>query len=123
MQARAGTKDYSGYTVKLGLLARPDGHFEVARTSFLPPPRVDSTVISLQRRFLVDGDQQYQRTKRIIDRAFAMRRKTLRNNLQAYFDADRVDEALARAGIDGKTRAETLDIQMFITLANALEHT
>ena len=49
MAANPGTKAYGAYTVKLALQAKATGSFSVARTSFLPPPRVDSTVIRLER--------------------------------------------------------------------------
>ena len=42
-------KDYGSYTVKLRLLRRPAGRFAVARACFLPPPRVDSAVLRLER--------------------------------------------------------------------------
>jgi 16S rRNA (adenine1518-N6/adenine1519-N6)-dimethyltransferase len=49
MSAHPGTKDYGAYTVKLQLLAKPVRSFNVAPSNFFPPPRVESTVIKLQR--------------------------------------------------------------------------
>ncbi|HET6498966.1 MAG TPA: 16S rRNA (adenine(1518)-N(6)/adenine(1519)-N(6))-dimethyltransferase RsmA, partial [Coriobacteriia bacterium] len=49
MEATPGSKEYGAYTVKLRLWARPAGRFAVARTCFLPPPRVDSAVLRLDR--------------------------------------------------------------------------
>jgi len=53
--------------------------------------------------------------------AFGQRRKTLRNALRAQFDDAAIDAALAKTGIDGTRRGETLDIAEFAALANALE--
>jgi 16S rRNA (adenine1518-N6/adenine1519-N6)-dimethyltransferase len=144
MKAKVGTKDYSGYSAKLQLLTCPGSSFEVARSAFLPPPRVDSTVIRLDRIAVgvhksrcaitkgecntkdVDcsGTERdrilYDATKQVIDAAFGMRRKTLRNNLVSHFGAWAVDSALDEAGIDGRVRAETLEPTQFIALATAL---
>jgi 16S rRNA (adenine1518-N6/adenine1519-N6)-dimethyltransferase len=49
----------------------------------------------------------------IVKAAFAQRRKTLANGLKMLLDAN----AIARAGIDPKTRAETLAPQDFVRLA------
>ena len=120
MKASLGTKDYSGYTVKLRLLAHPVGDFAVSRASFLPPPRVESTVIRLDRTEPIPGEVPYEQIRRVIDAAFGMRRKTLRNNLRAHFDTHAVDGALAYARIEGQARAETLTPEDFIRLAHAL---
>jgi len=49
MAAVPGTKAYGAYTVKLALRAQVTDRFPVPRTCFLPPPRVDSSVICLER--------------------------------------------------------------------------
>ncbi len=57
------------------------------------------------------------------DAAFAQRRKTLRNSLRSalQLDADSLDRALLRSGIDGTVRAETLPPETFLALARELE--
>jgi len=121
MAARPGTKDYGSYTVKLHLLARPAGRFSVARSCFLPPPRVDSAVLRLERIESVDP-QLARRAARIADAAFAQRRKTVRNSLRARLATDpgAIDAALERCGIDGSVRAETLPPLAFVELAREL---
>lgn len=47
--ARSGCKEYGSYTVKLQLHACVKGQFKVSPQSFFPPPRVESTVIRLDR--------------------------------------------------------------------------
>ena len=49
MTARPGSKTYGAYTVKLSMYARHVSHFPVSPGSFFPPPRVESTVIRLDR--------------------------------------------------------------------------
>lgn len=122
MAASPGTKDFGSYTVKLRLLARPAGRFSVARSCFLPPPRVDSAVLRLERAPLVDDPELLVSAARVADAAFAQRRKTLRNSLRAAsgLDTARVDAGLDAAGIDGSLRAETLPPEAFVRLAQSL---
>ncbi|MBF4508872.1 MAG: 16S rRNA (adenine(1518)-N(6)/adenine(1519)-N(6))-dimethyltransferase RsmA [Aeromicrobium sp.] len=125
MAAVPGTKEYGAYTVKLRLHARPTGRFAVSRACFLPPPRVDSAVIRLDRD---RGDLPgHVRTAaaRAADAAFSQRRKTLRNSLSAGLgvSVDTVSRILATAGLDGSLRAESLDVDDYLALGNALvEH-
>jgi len=124
IMASPGSKAYGAFTVKLALLAEAVGSFAVARSSFLPPPRVDSTVLRLER---IDGQRlqqagYWEHARSIIDAAFAERRKTLRNSLRsslAGYEATEIDEALAAAGIDGRRRAESLAVAEFPAFLSA----
>ncbi len=49
MAAKPSTPDYGAYSIKVALLAKATGSFNVSRSNFLPPPHVDSTVIRLDR--------------------------------------------------------------------------
>lgn len=122
MAARPGTKDYGAYTVKLRLHATPAGRFPVSSACFLPPPRVGSSVIRLERTTPIAEPAVIARATRIADAAFAQRRKTLRNSLRAALgaSADAIDAALEATGIDGSVRAETLEPEAFVALANSL---
>ena len=123
MAADPGRKDYGAYTVKLRLLRRPAGRFAVARGCFLPPPRVDSRGPASRARPARRRRRRCcERRCAVADAAFAQRRKTLRNSLQAAFGDRRraVDAALASAGIDGSVRAETLAPEAFVALATEL---
>ena len=122
MAAAPGCKDYGAYTVKLGLRARVAGRFAVARTSFLPPPRVDSAVIRLERVDRGLSEPMLEAVVVTVNAAFSQRRKTLRNTLRAGLSApvEPLDAALAAAGIDGGVRAETLSVENFILLTEAL---
>ena len=130
MAAQPGTKAYGAYTAKLALLAHPVNSFPVSRQSFLPPPRVDSTVITLDRR--ADGEcvqtpAHYRAVADLIDAAFANRRKTIYNNLRQRGEGssegsteDLVKDALQQAGINPQARAETLTPSDFIRLSSIL---
>ncbi len=121
MAASPGNKQYGSYTVKLRLLAAPAGRFTVPRSCFLPPPRVDSAVLRLERRPLSTDPGLISAASRLADAAFAQRRKTVRNSLRASLGCDPavLDEALLHAGIDGSLRAEMLEPERFLALAQA----
>lgn len=123
MTAQPGSKNYGAYTVKLQLLAEPAGDFKVAPSCFLPPPRVDSAVIRLNRRCdRTFTQRELDDTFFVIEAAFANRRKTIRNSMRTYFAEqglapDRVDALLTAAGIAPTIRGETLTSEEFMHLA------
>lgn len=121
MAAAPGRKDYGAYTVKLRMFAEPSGSFAVPRTCFMPPPRVDSTVLRLDRVMRTESDQQRRSAVTLVEAAFSQRRKTLRNSVLAAtgWEGAVFDDALAKAGIDGRRRAETLSVDEFFALATA----
>lgn len=122
MSAQPGSKDFGSYTVKLRLLARPDGRFPVPRTCFLPPPRVDSAVLRLVRDPIADDHLLLRSAARAADAAFAQRRKMIRNSLKSSLalDSGDVDNLLATADVDANVRAEDLPVTSFISLGAAL---
>ena len=119
MAASPGRKDYGAYTVKLRLLAEPAGRFQVPSTCFMPPPRVDSAVLRLDRVSRPEPAELLEAAAALADAAFAQRRKTIRNSVLAStgWSGATFDEALAAAGIDGRRRAETLSVDEYVTLA------
>ena len=121
--AAPGNRTYGGYTAKLGLYGTVTGRFEVPPRCFMPAPHVDSAVVRIDRvdMALPDGLGEEQ-VARVIDAAFAQRRKTIRNSMSANgFEKEVLDAAFAAAGIAPTTRAETLATPDFIALAQELE--
>lgn len=129
ISAKPSTKAYGAYTAKLSLFAQVTGRFEVGPGNFMPPPRVNSAVVRLDRtqaRNPVSSkllpEEELLHTMRVIDAAFAQRRKTIRNSMSASgFDKDKLDQAFLATGIAPTVRAEVLTSQDFICLAAALE--
>ncbi|HEU4735144.1 MAG TPA: 16S rRNA (adenine(1518)-N(6)/adenine(1519)-N(6))-dimethyltransferase RsmA [Kofleriaceae bacterium] len=121
--AAPGGKDYGALGVMIRTYADVSTVAKVGAGSFVPPPKVDSTVIKLvplpgaQPRVPLADETHYAS---VVHAAFGQRRKTLRNALRAVFDEQAVDAALAGTGIDGGRRGETLDIAEFGRLAAAL---
>ncbi len=123
MAASPGSKDYGAYTVKLNLRARVTGRFGVPRTCFMPPPRVDSSVLRIDRLETAESSQTAALAAALATGAFAQRRKTLRNSVLATtgWDALVLDAALAATGLDGRRRAESLAVDEFVALARQLQ--
>lgn len=121
MTAEPGCKDYGAYTVKLRLLAEPAGRFAVARSCFLPPPRVDSAVLRLERISRPEPAAVLRDAAAVADAAFSQRRKTVRNSLAAGLraPASEVESILAEVGIEPSRRAETLAVDSFVALGVA----
>ena len=127
--AKPSTKAYGAYTAKLSLFTQVTGRFEVGPGNFMPPPRVDSAVVRLDRTQARNpvtskllSEEELLHTMRVIDAAFAQRRKTIRNSMSASgFDRDKLDQAFLATGIAPTARAEVLTSQDFICLAAALE--
>ena len=119
--APPGGRDYGAIGVMLRTYADVTTVAKVGAGSFVPAPKIDSTVIRLvplaAPRTAILDEKHYSA---VVHAAFGQRRKTLRNALRAVFDAAVVDSALAATGIDGGRRGETLDISEFGALARAI---
>jgi 16S rRNA (adenine1518-N6/adenine1519-N6)-dimethyltransferase len=117
--AEAGTKAYGAVSVLVRLAAERTGFHPVSREVFRPRPNVDSALVAFRRTPLPPG---FPRLKRVVEAAFAYRRKTLPNSLALAGLASR-EEAAAALGAIGRepaTRAEALDPAEFVVLAGAL---
>ena len=117
--ASPGTKAYGAVSVLVQLAAERTGFRPVSRTVFRPRPNVDSALVAFRRLPLPDD---YARVKRVVEAAFAHRRKTLPNSLALAGLAERElgESALAEIGHEPATRAEALAPWEFAALADAL---
>jgi len=120
--AKPSTKEYGALGVMIRTYADVTSVLKVPAGSFVPPPKIDSTVIKIiplaEPRSPIANAQRYSE---VVHAAFNQRRKTLRNALRAKWPDEWVDRALAAAAVDGGRRGETLDIAEFARLAAALE--
>jgi 16S rRNA (adenine1518-N6/adenine1519-N6)-dimethyltransferase len=117
--AEPGTKAYGAVSVLIQLAAERTGFHPVSRTVFRPRPNVDSALVAFRRR---PFPERYADTKRVVQAAFAHRRKTLANSLELSGVASRADAGagLDRIGLQPTARAESLTPSDFARLAEAL---
>ncbi|HVP37877.1 MAG TPA: 16S rRNA (adenine(1518)-N(6)/adenine(1519)-N(6))-dimethyltransferase RsmA [Candidatus Saccharimonadales bacterium] len=119
-----GRKAYGSIGVLVGYFAQVERLFRVGPAAFHPRPEVQSAAIRLTFRPGRGLPEARERALfRIVRRAFQQRRKQLRAALRELVPAgrERLLEALARAGVDPARRGETLSLEEFMALAEALE--
>ena len=118
--AAPGTKAYGAVSVLVQLVTERVGFHSVSRTVFRPPPNVDSALVALRR--LGPLPERYRDVKRLVEAAFAHRRKTLPNSLElaGLTERTRAAAALERLGFPAATRAERLAPDDFAALAELL---
>ena len=118
LAADPGTKTYGRLSVMTQFRCAVIPLFDVGPGAFNPPPKVWSAVVRLvPYRGPPVTLNHPERLEDVVRRAFAQRRKTLRNALKGLLDA----EAIAAADVDPKARAEVLDLAAFARLADAAE--
>ena len=124
--AKPGTKAYGSLSIAIQYYCTAEVAMVVPKTVFMPQPNVDSAVIRLIRHEkppveVIDEDFLFE-----VSRAsFAQRRKTILNNLQNGLPngkqkKDEIIRALEQVGVDPTRRGETLSIEEFGRLADAL---
>lgn len=92
--------------------------------AFMPPPKVDSTVLTFRRleQPLIPFDQMssYEKFLRLM---FSMRRKQLGGILKSRYDNEAIDQAFATINQPRSIRAEALSFEQVLTLYRELEQT
>lgn len=123
MLAKPGEAGYGPLSVHCQYLALVERALDVPAECFTPRPKVDSVFMRLTpytpNPF---GCQDEALLWRAVSAAFAMRRKTLANNLQNAFPLSREQalQILDSCGFLGTIRGEALDTLAFVQLANAI---
>ncbi len=96
----------------------------VPAAAFNPPPHVDSCFLLIERYANPPVRPANEaRFLRVVQAAFAMRRKTLVNNLKSAFGitADQAADVLAAAELDGRVRGEALTLAELARVSDALD--
>lgn len=119
LAARPGGRTYGVPSAKAAWFADVRRAGPVPRSVFWPVPNVDSGLVSFTR---VDPPSTADRAEvfRVLDAAFAQRRKTLRAALSGWAgSAARAEELLRAAGVEPTARGEQLGIADFARVAEA----
>ena len=117
-KAKPNSRDYNSLSVYLNYYFNVKKLLDVSRNVFIPKPNVDSIVVEFtkkERKKLKDEQLFFK----LVRDSFKQKRKNLRNNLNGY-DLDKIEEILKKYNFDLTTRAEQLDIDIFIDIANNL---
>ena len=122
LSADVGTKNYGAITAILNMYATTQITQVVDKKMFTPMPKVDSAILHIVLDKNYNIDKKY--IAEVIKKCFLMRRKTLQNNLCSGFNLNKqqaqniIENDLKR---DIKIRAEMLDLNDFIKLADILK--
>jgi 16S rRNA (adenine1518-N6/adenine1519-N6)-dimethyltransferase len=117
--AEPSTKAYGAVSVLVQLTTRRTGLHPVSRHVFRPAPRVDSALVAFER---VIAPTSLAEVRRVVEAAFAHRRKTLANSvaLAGLVTRERAVAALVTIGREANVRAEALAPDEFVGLTEAL---
>jgi 16S rRNA (adenine1518-N6/adenine1519-N6)-dimethyltransferase len=113
LAARPGSKAYGIPSVKVAYRADAEVVGRVPPTVFIPPPRVESALVRVQRLAEPRVDADPDRLFRLVEAGFGQRRKMLRRSLAGLVDAS----GFAQADVRPEARAEELDIAAWGRLA------
>ena len=120
-RAKPNSKDYSSLSVFLNYYYDVFKVMDVSRNVFIPKPNVDSIVLE----FVKKSDMLYVKDKnlffKLIRDSFKQKRKNIKNNLKGY-NLDIINSVLSKYGFNLNVRAEQLDIDVFVSIANELSH-
>ena len=121
--AKAGSPDYSVFSLQMQYYTDPQIMFEVEPECFLPAPKVTSAVLHCPVRKVppveVVSEQALWRT---VKGGFALRRKTLVNSLQSAYNLskEQLTAIVESCGLPATVRGEKLTLEDYARLANAL---
>lgn len=123
LNAIPSTKDYGALTVGVQAVADVTVTRTLSRKLFYPEPNVDSAVVRIdmnRNKFDITNRKLFRNTVRS---AFAMRRKTLVNNLITGFGINResAEDTVKQCGLSVGCRGEELSVEQFVALYKAIE--
>lgn len=122
--AEPGGKTYGALSIACQFFCETNYVTTVPRTVFQPQPKVDSAVLRLDKRTELPWEIGAGGRKlffEVVRAGFNRRRKTLLNALTALgIDKTELRSILDEAGVEPSRRAETLSIQEFANVANAI---
>ena len=117
-KAVPNTKDYGSLSIFLNYYFNVRKVLNISKNVFLPKPNVDSIVVEFTKKERIPLKDEKVFFKLIRD-SFKQKRKTLRNNLKGY-NLEKIEKVLEKYNYDLSVRAEQLDINIFIEIANTL---
>jgi len=113
-----GAKNYGRISVIMGWKNKIERIFNVKPSSFIPKPKVDSSLIRITP-LMKYPDARHETLEKIIKLSFSHKRKTIKNNLdQLNIDTNNL---LDLAKINPSERAENIEIENFCRIANLYE--
>ena len=123
VMSRPGSKSWCALAAMVQYYGAPSVLMDVPPEAFTPPPHVMSQFIRIDRHARPEAEPRDEAVFfRLIAAAFAMRRKTLANNLKASFgmDQDTARAVLEAAGVDPRVRGEALTLKALCRMSDII---
>jgi 16S rRNA (adenine1518-N6/adenine1519-N6)-dimethyltransferase len=120
--AKPGSGGYSAITAATSFFSEPQIICDVSRNCFYPKPDVDSALVKITTAdYNAEIKDLYLR---FVKGLFAMRRKTVLNNLVMHmgYSKKSANKLLELSGIEPARRAETLSKEDFIRICHAYKN-
>ena len=119
--AAPGTDAYGSFTVRLQAMYEPEILRIVPPEVFCPPPDVDSAILRLKLRQDRLPQDVMKVLNNLVKASFAHRRKKMYKQAAAFFDQQKILDAMAFAGVDKDIRAEKVTLEEFKKMAYFLK--
>src|SRR6185295_18192531 len=106
--AKPDTESYGRLSVLAQWRSKPKILFDVARSAFVPPPKITSSIVRLEPLVKPVASAELRDLEKLTAAAFGQRRKMLRQSLKAL--APNAEERIRVAGLDPTARPEQLSV-------------
>ena len=116
--AKSGTKKYGRLAVMINFFCNSKALFDIAAGSFVPAPKVTSTLIQITPREAPISEVDFKKLERVVAAAFSQRRKMLRSSLKCL--GINTEKLLKECNIDSSLRAEQLNLEDFAKITNTV---
>ena len=122
IKAKKGNKDYSPLNIFIEYVGKLSVVRKVSYKCYIPMPNVDSIILKIDFVNETVKDPEFNKIFVNVTKAsFALRRKTILNNLTTYFkNKEKALDILTKAGIDTLTRPEQLSLEDYLNLAKTI---
>lgn len=119
MTAQVNSTDYGSFTLYLRTYFDIKRVLEVSKEKFYPIPKVDSTVVLMEKNNNLGKIKNIKVFDKLIKDSFQFKRKNIKNNLKNY-DLDAIQKILEKYNLELTSRAENIDYEVFVEIANYL---
>jgi 16S rRNA (adenine1518-N6/adenine1519-N6)-dimethyltransferase len=116
LSSKVGSKNYGKLTISTKYFASIKYKFIVPSNAFLPIPKVESAIILLTFK-----DKKNKKSKEFLEfikNCFAMRRKTLFNNLKKFLGVEKASEIIFKNNLTSKIRPQELTYKKYLDMFN-----
>lgn len=115
--AKVNSKDYNALSIIVQYLYNVKVVLKIPKTIFNPKPNVDSSVVRFTQKENSRTVSHQEDFFEMVKGAFKQRRKTLYNNLRAYYqEEEKARQVILKAGFKESVRAQELSLDDFIHL-------